>query len=336
MNKPVRYETLNIKDITADFLWNSRFVDRAKTQGSHVELAEIEGDAECPGLEGLATSMASAGQDTPVDVAIPIEGAHKGKPFLITGFRRFAAIEWLASQNPAGHVLGLAPGEIKVCLHEGLVESEMRDINLRENVRDNLLVADLAYGVGERLKLVPKMKYAEIAAVMGKSTSYISNLATIVTGLKASVFREWRESTVRPLASDKILAIAKSPKSEQEELYKEACAAHAPRADKAGNMKWVDGCVKAATLLGKQLGTLQRLKLIKVVKTEDLEENIQQVVKIKATYVAVGADGTKAKKTTQRQTYQRITKALMHGYEDGLEPPDEDEEDETEGEDENE
>ena len=332
IQKTTKVQTLHLNQITADFGWNGRHEARARLMGPHIDSFESDGDSESPGIEGLATSMATVGQDSPVDVCIPVDGPHKGKMFLAAGFRRYAAVEYLQAQNPPASVKTLEPGQIVACVREGLCETEIRDLNNRENVRANLPVADYAYAVGERMKMLPKVSNNEIAAAMGKSSSYVSTLGTLYTGLKPKIFAAWRASVTRPVSCAVMLSIAKSPKSEQEELYAEALEAMKPRAaagDK-GAMKWVDTAVKNATLLGRQLGVLTRLGVIKGFDDEkskgNIDDNIRAVVKLKDRYTVILPDGTKQKKAVSVTTDRRIVKALRAGFGDGLEVPEVNEE----------
>src|ERR1700722_7307703 len=139
-SKQTTHLVMNLSEITVDYDWNSRSKARATFTGAHVDGVESSADAdsESPGIEGLAKSLELSGQDTEVDVAIPADGPNKGKKMLVAGFRRFTAVKFNLDQKVPVGSLTLKPGQIAVKLQEGLSELECRQLNLRENVRDQL------------------------------------------------------------------------------------------------------------------------------------------------------------------------------------------------------
>ena len=266
-------KTVNISEIYADYDWNSRSKIRALSEGKRPEL---EGDPDAPGIEGLALSLETDGQNTPVDVRQGGQG--ESRYLLVSGFRRFAAGTMLRDTQRT--IAGLDSGKIRVRVHNPMNELEARKLNLRENiVRENLTPPDFVYAIKTLVREDPQLKAPAIAAMYAKSAGYISNCMYITKHLKDGVFSQWRESAVKPLPLDHILLIAKLPKAEQEEAY--TLAVTPPSSGSSDDKSWVKAAVKRAVKNGTYLGALAREGLVTVAEDQDWEISIHTFVKFR-------------------------------------------------------
>jgi len=328
-DQKVSYRTVNLKDIIIDFQWNSRLLTRTKLDGPHPD-GDPDGDKEAPGLTGLARSLAMKGQDQPVAAAVLMSGPNKGGLFLCYGFRRAMAVQKLLDSGEA--VKGLNPGELYVKVYEGLNDAEMRNLNLRENVRDAIPPSDLAYGIQQQIAANPDITQKEIALTLGKGEGYVSQLKTIGQDLLPELFKAWRESATKPLLHMKVYAIAKLDKKEQKAAYKEAVEAAAPKGADSDPNAWVDGAKAKAEALGKAFGIASRLGLIKGYVEGTCTDDIRQLVKFKTSITVMGDDGEKKSKKVSITVDRAIAKAFDAGFAEGEKEPEVEEDEEEEDE----
>jgi hypothetical protein len=304
--------------------------------------SDKDGDVKNPGVIGLALSMEAAGQDQPIDVAVLPEGPDKGQLHVMEGFRRTLAVEWLASQDPPRAIKGLLPGQIKVKVFDDLSMKEIRAHNLRGTVRENMVPADLAYGIQEYLRIDPSVKSKDIAEMMGKSEPYVSTLRTIAEGLDPVLFQDWRESNA-PLSKGEVYRIAKLDKKEQKAAYAESVKKNAPaEPGETDANAWIDAAKDRARRFGFQIGTLKRVGLIKFVGW-DPEDNAdanfldpelaRDLLKLKQT-ITKGTGADKKQKAVSVTVHRAIAKVVNQGINEGLQDPKVEEEEDEDGEEE--
>ena len=333
----VEHAAMPLAALTIAYDWNTRLPGRAKVEAGHMDPVEgKDGDPENPGIPGLARSLELRGQDIPITVAILGETSALGKPgtpFVANGFRRTLAVEWLAKNNKA--VFGLKVGEISCKVVYGLDDSEIRNINIRENVRDQVPPSDLCFGLMDLVKSRPEMTQKEMAELLGKSEGYVSQLVTIGTNLRKDLFRQWRESTIKPLGHLVVYAIAKRDPKEQAEAFAKAIEAQGPKpSHETDPSAWFEATKIQGTKLGFQLGTLARLGVIKGIVGDgaNLIDHITEIpgFRVKSTVSTVMPDGSKRQKDVSSRTHRAIAKAVLGGYDEGMkEPPSEDDADDN-------
>ena len=319
---PMANETvLQISEIEADYSWNARDKSRATSTNDH---ATDDEDKETPGILGLAASMETKGQDTPVDVRP--HPTKKGMYSLMTGFRRFTAVSKLMADKKS--VMFLNPGFIKVKVHANISEAEALELNLRENLlRENLIGCDLAYGVKRLHKQDPARTAKAMAISLGKSQPYINTLINIADKADDKVFAKWRALQTRAVSVEDMKEISELPKDKQDAEFDKRAAAK--EVSEKGPNAWIATACKNAAKIGFQLGELEREGFITFSKKAEMgpEENVRSFVKFK---VKTG-NGKKVKAATER----KIAAALMAGILRGKEPPPEvttEEEEEDDGE----
>jgi len=292
-------DVLDIKDIIADYEWNSRSKMQALAEG--VQPEPEGGDQDKPGLEGFAETLACLGQRDP---CIVNENA-KGEFELVTGFRRFGAVGYLLKTDRGSR--DLQPGQLRVTIKSKMSAIEKRLENASENInRKNLTPPDLVKAIKGVLEENPEVKNKVLAGHFAMGEQYMSMIMKIAKKLKEEVFVKWRSSRVAPLPIMDIYGIADLPKSEQEEAYDAALSVRRPPS--AGDRKWIQSACKKASKIGTVFGAACREKIIKY--NEDLElagedEMIRQLVKFKK---------SAGKKPVTNAVIQRISKAFTDAF----------------------
>lgn len=341
--KKISFVTMKLSDIKIDEDWNERSPARTRAEGEHADsTASEEGEDKSLGITGLGQNMALVGQNTPVDVCLLPEecGPNAGTPWLTTGFRRAMAVAALFAMDPPQAVQGLQPGEIRVCLREGLSLEEIRLLNIGENVREGIITSDRVYGVMDLMKINPSLTQKEVAQRLNMVESHVSHLVTIGKKLSPKLFKEWRESVKKPLGKNAILNICQlETEKEQIAAYKDAVEkkneSENPEKDPSA---WQDAAAKRAQEFGFKLGTLMRLKMIKLInfdiEADDADNFLNREVacdllNFKKTITKVGKDGVKKSVDVSEAVHRKLAGYVNDGILEGLQDPEEETEEET-------
>lgn len=294
-----------LTQIIADTKWNARREDF--TEDSGAEGAESE-------FKDLVASLASKGQDEPVTVR------PKGKKFeLIAGFRRYAALMFLAEQSKSTKDATIN------AIERDLSDVEARSLNLRENTaRDDLKGPDLAFGVYDlyvqRTKANGGVAPTETAMAqeLGKNQAYIGRLLNIMKHCDTKITSAWRAAKMQ-LSVSEMLAISKVEKDRQWEEYEEKVKGKADRSKdgKAAVGRGMAGeaAKRRAEIIGSLIGKLERLDLIQTANLS-FSEHIDQLIKLP--------------KDCDAKLKRAISKSAENAYNQALEESDESEEESEE------
>lgn len=233
---------LSLAHVEADRTWNVRSGDFTKDEDS---------DGPDQSWSAFVGSIRDNGQETPV-VVRPIG---RNRYTLVSGFRRFAALEVLAKSGDVRKIKAIV---------RNLDDLEARAANIRENVeRESLKAADLAFGALEiRRMLLDRDEDAtdtKVASYIGKSQPYTSKLLRIVTTTNKDILEDWRQ---RPVAVtiDAMAQVAKVDKDRQAEAYQEAVQGK-KAAGRAGQAKAQERRIKERA---KLLATLDMAECITI------------------------------------------------------------------------
>lgn len=241
-----------LKDIFADPTWNVRSNVGERTGD------ESEDDENTDA--GLQASIEAKGQDEPVTLRPSPKGTKE--PYtLVAGFRRLWAMHRIAEKT------GEKAQTIKAVV-KNLSEAEARAFNIRENTaRDSLGAADLNFGVERILELEPNKTGVSIANELGMAQGYISKHVKLVTALKPSIRRKWREMVGFKPTVDQMTAIAKLDKTEQDAKFQELVDAKRAREEGGSTNSenaWRERAKDKAAKFGTLMGTLARAGFIEL------------------------------------------------------------------------
>ncbi len=245
------------------------------TQGDSNDSDALESNS----FKELVESIRETGQKDPVTVR------PKGKKLqLIKGFRRYAALRLLASQNNK-----LKTATINVIV-KNLNDIDAFEEHVIENAsRDNLKGSDLAfaaYKLGEHYRSRgTSLSGNAIAARMGKNQSYISMLLRIISGAP-KIAAQWREADVQ-LSITEMARIAKlkDPAAQQTEYDRLLSGKPESGGSGPGGKEWIDTATEKAVKVAAMLGMLARKELVTVNITWD--ENLPDLgVKLKSDVTA--------------------------------------------------
>jgi ParB-like chromosome segregation protein Spo0J len=243
--QPVLPVAIPIADIDADYEWNARSGDYRTS-----DCDESEGR----GTLGIADSMEERGQDEAAIVRP--HSRQKGKFSLVDGFRRFSAAEMLTARN--SRIKGLPEAHL-LCKVEDLSEVDARMMNLAKGTnRDNLKPADIAFGIGEAMRLGKTLN--EVSRQIGKNKTYVSNLSQISNPLRFDrrLFDRWRKEGL-PLSVDDILyyILKKNvPLEKQKEIVEEIIRGKHLPGKRPKNPAWKESAKRQAKELGFIIGRL--------------------------------------------------------------------------------
>jgi ParB/RepB/Spo0J family partition protein len=230
-----------IKEIHANAKWNSRHGDWTK---------DFDVDTETPEFQALVEAIKTNPGGIHTALIIRPNPDAKTPPWsLVSGFRRLGAAK----------VLGL---ETVPCIIREYDEVEARITNIAENtVRADLKGADLAWACGELAKM--RLNDERIAAVVGRSVSYVSKLTSIMTNVRSAILKNWREQVIQEVTVQEMYDLAQLPKDLQDAEWTKIVGAHSS-ASKAGKGKgkWIKTLKSKAYNIGFILGTLRRTSLI--------------------------------------------------------------------------
>lgn len=225
-----------------------------------------KGDSDESGVgssfKELWTSIEETGQKDPITVRRKAKGRHGLKvPFeIVKGFRRYAAVKFIADKNQIRHP------DILVIIKD-LTDVQALEENIFENTaRDNLTGPDLAWAAYKLSATYaagggPTISGNAIAARMGKNQSYISKLMRIVE-TDPVVAQKWREAAA-PISIEAIERISKLKVGNRDATAEERLAEYEKisLAKPAGGKKGPGGktqveiatssAVRTASLLGR-------------------------------------------------------------------------------------
>jgi ParB/RepB/Spo0J family partition protein len=239
-----------ISQIHVDHNWNSRG-QRWKEPANDEDMK----------FEGLVTSIRERGLDEPVVVRHNPDPKAKQPYSLVYGFRRFEAVSQIAAEGKIKEPTILA-------VVRNVNEQEARSLNIRENTnRNSLATPDLAWAIAE----LGRTGFTDvaIAADIGKTQGYVSDLHRIMKGCPAKVLENWRSSLV-PLQVKEMRMVLKTGKDKdpekeklQTEKYMELVKAQTEKArvksDDEKESNKVEGMKKKAEAFGSLLGQLDAL-----------------------------------------------------------------------------
>lgn len=233
-----------LTDIIADEKWNCR--------SGKWELND--GDDEAQQFEDLVQSIVVNGQEEPVDVR-----HHPTKPgyYLLTaGFRRHRAIQHIATKDPNTTIR---------CIVRESDNIQARVRNLSENAcRQNITTPDLAWGLAELQKTAiaegQPLTVGKMAALIGKSESYVGHLLAIMTKCKPAITKKWR-SMSKNIGVHAMYMIALLPKADQDAAFAALLvpieSKNSPECTSAYQKTWVDSAKRKAFTAGILLGQLE-------------------------------------------------------------------------------
>ncbi len=296
----IEIKTMQLADIKADYDWNCRSKVRAQFDGTTPD--KVDEDGETPGISGLADSLEIKGQDTEVDVreVRDPKDAKKVTIHLVTGFRRYTAACKLRDGKDKKTIMGLPHGAIRVKNHGVMSEEEARSLNLRENVnRQNLIGPDLAYGIKMLCKANPSLEGKQVAAAMGKSTSYCLGIMAMNKTLDPKVFTKWREAGTRVVPVAKMFEAVKA------------------KGTQAATADWVEQAKIKANKLGKFLGELALGGFVTVnASFHDVDGKGGGAIRNFVSFKTKTDKGEVVGKNVERE----VAKAFEAGYKLGLTP----------------
>ena len=186
------------------------------------------------------------------------------------------------------------------------------------------------------VKTRPEMTQKEMAELLGKSEGYVSQLVTIGTNLRKDLFRQWRESTIKPLGHLVVYAVAKRDPKEQTDAFAKAIEAQGPKpSHETDPSAWIEAAKIQGAKLGFQLGALARMGVIKGIVGDgaNLIDHITVIpgFRVKSSVSTVLPDGSKRQKDVSSRTHRTIANAVLSGYEEGMkDPPSDDDTDANE------
>ncbi len=233
-----------------------------------------------------------------IKTAIVVRSVKGGKLELVSGFRRHAA----ASE--------LKLTQIPYIVRE-LDEVQARLENIRENTsRKDLKSADLAWSLRELTKV--NAAYLQhggpslLANEVGLSQPYVQKLLTIMSDVKPSITKAWREATV-PVPVSNVYALCKVAKEKQDDEWARMLSAKGEKSI-VGPDAWKETVRKASEKFGFQLGVLVRLGMITVSEDYEWRDIAEAVIKF-----------PEAKAKLQHR--QAFGKAMARGFEVGMTEP---------------
>jgi ParB/RepB/Spo0J family partition protein len=229
---------IKVTDIVADESWNVRL------QGWEQDPT----DESVQSFTALKESISLRGVEVPITLA-PVGGRSK-KYRLVSGFRRFRAVTELGIKT------------VPAFVREFSSESEIRSANLRENQeREGLSTPDLCWGILQLTESyaaegVSKTQ-AELATEVGVSQVYVGKMLAIANGLRSELLEAWRKSVVT-ISYNKVLPIAKMPKSEQEAAWKAMLGAteEKPGGERKGKKSDLDKLKAKAAKAGEYIARM--------------------------------------------------------------------------------
>ncbi len=248
--------------------------------------------------------------DTPIEVR-PITGKGKKVYELVAGFRRVSALTEIGAKEALAQI-------------QELDDLGARMRNIKENTdRDALKGADLAWALAEARKLSgDKLGGLELSKQITKSQPYIDKLLKIMTAVKPSITKKWRDAKVNITVAEMYRLAASTPADRQDEVFNKIIEGKAESdgdSDNKGPGSWMKTLKKKAFQLGFTLGTMKRLEYIDAVDGDWLDI-LENVVTIKST-------------ATKKQRAAGA-KEISKGFDAGMKPPPAEDEDEEDGEDE--
>lgn len=274
-----------LREIYADYGWNSRSILTSKTGDGRIAFEDVEReDSESAGIEGLAEDIAIAGQLTPVDLRlVPKTGfyAPTTAPYaLVCGYRRFAAIT-LLNESPERRarcdaegkpiVPGLPNGHILAVNHGEMSERDASILNAEENFnRENLGPVDRCMVVRRLMSF--KLSSAEIATRLGKRRAAIDDYKRVLE-MDPDIFAHWSGKTdsyhgietAKRIGIMDLFDIAKKPKDEQAEYYEKVLR---ERAAVEATSAWEVRARARAVATGALLAKLERQNFLVVTGRE--------------------------------------------------------------------
>jgi ParB-like chromosome segregation protein Spo0J len=312
---------VHVSEIDADFGWNCRLESRTRSEGPSPDTS-VDGDPDEPGIEGFAGGLEAVGQEVPAIARLHPLGKAAPRPYsLVVGFRRYSAATWLEEHGRS--VKGLAPGQLRVVVHEGLSEVEARRMNVGENVaRRNLTTPDLVCGVRELLKVDPGLTGERLATTYGKSQSYMSNVLKVAHKLREGTFKRWRESVVKPLPLVELSRVADEIASKQEEAYQLALDAYDHRRGATDDKAWYRAALRKARDAGTMIGRAEQRGILKLDTQAVLDDEDTELIRMFVRFrTKVG------KSRVPQRTVTKVSDAFAEAYVYARDHVEEDEDD---------
>jgi len=277
---PEEVKFVLLSDIYVDTGWNVRSFANVMSE------KKLEGDTETAGIKGLAASIESDGQDTPIILRASNDVEYKKnikEPYaLVAGFRREEAFKILntpenikkATDDGRTVIPGVANGYIKAIVRK-LNDKDARLLNTRENTgREKLETPDLMYAVLNLMGGNNRLTTTQIGTSLGIAQSYASRLGKIGSSLDKNVFNHWRSGGLlnnaelpnKQLSIEDIEEVSRAPKERQVEAYTTALKG-AAEDDKSKT--WWTSSQKKAEKLGAHLGGIVKTGLF-IITADDI------------------------------------------------------------------
>jgi hypothetical protein len=333
-----------LSDIHVDSKWNVRSVAHV------IETKNLSGEKLSDGIKGLAGSLMSEGQDTPIIVR-PFKGG-KVPYTLVAGFRRVEALRQIHADAEAvkkAHESGkpLVPGQpigtVKAFVRN-YTDTQAKLCNTRENTsRDDLSTADLMKAIYDLTQPPHAMGVVAIAADLDIAQSYASELNTVAQKLDKEIFEHYRNGGLfsgkevgrtdaagryKPVSIAELKDVVAVNKERQGEEYLKVLGVKAEVAAEPGDKAWMGNALKKAEKMGGYLGKLAKFGLFGKHQVEKVEIDWARLVE-------EGALLKLHKSLTKKRQRDRVAKCAAAAFVSEFtktEEVEEDEDDEDDGE----
>jgi ParB/RepB/Spo0J family partition protein len=246
-----------------------------------------DGDDEGQQFDDLVASIRTKGQEEPCDVRC--HPTLKEHYLLTAGFRRYKALCRIADDGQSAVTIR--------CIVQAADDVQARIRNLSENTtRQNISTPDLAWGIHELHKVAiangRPLTNGKIAALIGKSESYVGHLLTIMTKCKPAITKKWR-SMPKSLSVLTMHAVALMPKADQDAAFAALLVPieqrEKPDTQSSRQHSWVDNAKAKAYTVGVLIGQLEAHGLIDTSSLE-FSRHIDLIVPLRDTCTTVQRD----------------------------------------------
>ncbi len=313
-------QDIPLKDILADFEWNSRGQAWRKVGQPAAEAKDGAKTSEGHSIVELAASISERGQDDPIVVRLNTTKS-KEKYSVVVGFRRYEA----TTRNANGDKSATIRAVVRV-----LSEAQARTLNLTENVaRENLSIADLAWGFSETKKAYAAagtpISNNTLSKIIGKNQAWVNQLVGIaekgtavaveVNGSSVPMVEAWRDAE-KPLPANVMSRVlGKKTPEEQIQAYAEETKKYSEKAGEPDPHAWLESAKEKAEKSGFLLGLLKAEGHISFKGSAWVAKCIRDLAKFKADKTPEYKEGA-----TEAQI-AKIVKAAISGIERGEAEP---------------